>query len=480
MDINILKNLVFILKKYLSTYLMSSENLTMDIDTPGLIKDLQKLIKIPSVSARKQNLEECAKEIVQMMKEIGINSELIYLDNDDKKKSIPPLVYGEVKSKSNPNGKTVLFYNHYDVQPEEPIDLWKYDPFEGKVDGNLIYGRGASDDKGELITRLKAVEYFIKNYGDVPSNIKFVVEGEEEIGSNNISKYLEAYNSKFNTDLVIWEFGYVDQEQKPIISLGMKGLLYVELTAQGASRDVHSSLAVLIENPAWRIVQALSTLMDRRGRILIKDWYKEIKELSDEENAVVESEPFDEKSFKKEYGINRFINDLKGKSVKKALICEPTCNISGLNSGYSGQGAKTITPSKAMVKIDFRLVPNMDPLVQFKRLENHLKDNGFEDIKVTKIHGEAAGRTELSNQYVKVIQKSANEVFGDSIISISSAGTGPMYDFIEILKAPCISIGGTYVFSKIHSPNEFARIDLLEKTTKCMIRIIENLAKSVL
>jgi acetylornithine deacetylase/succinyl-diaminopimelate desuccinylase-like protein len=132
-----------------------------------------------------------------------------------------------------------------------------------------------------------------------------------------------------------------------------------------------------------------------------------------------------------------------------------------------------------MVKIDFRLVPNMDPLVQFKRLENHLKDNGFEDIKVTKIHGEAAGRTELSNQYVKVIQKSANEVFGDSIISISSAGTGPMYDFIEILKAPCISIGGTYVFSKIHSPNEFARIDLLEKTTKCMIRIIENLAKSV-
>lgn len=459
---------------------MSSNNLAMDIDTPGLIKDLQKLIKIPSVSARKQNLEECAKEIVQMMNGIGITAELIYLDTDDKNNSIPPLVYGEVKSKSNPNGKTVLFYNHYDVQPEEPIELWDCEPFEGKVDGNMIFGRGASDDKGELITRLKAVEFFIKNHGDVPTNIKFVVEGEEEIGSNNISKYLKAYDTKFKTDLVIWEFGYIDQEQKPIISLGMKGLLYVELTAQGAIRDVHSSLAVLIENPAWKIVQALSSLVDKEGRIQIKDWYKEVKEISNEENAVVESEPFDEESFKKEYGIDRFINDIRGKNVKKALICEPTCNISGLNSGYSGQGAKTITPSKAMVKIDFRLVPNMDPLVQFKRLESHLKENGFDDIKVTKIHGEAAGRTELSNQYVKVVQNSANEIFGDSILSISSAGTGPMYDFIDILKAPCISIGGTYIFSKIHSPNEFARIDLLEKTTKCMIRIIDNVGKSII
>jgi acetylornithine deacetylase/succinyl-diaminopimelate desuccinylase-like protein len=457
---------------------MSSNKLTIDIDTHGLISDLQKLIKIPSVSARNQNLEECAKEIVVMMKRIGINAELIYFD-DDQKNSTPPLVYGEVKSKSNPNGKTLLFYNHYDVQPEEPRDLWEYEPFEGKVEGNFIYGRGASDDKGELVTRLKAIEFFLKQRGDVPMNIKFLIEGEEEIGSKNISKYLKKYNTKFMTDVVIWEFGYIDQEQKPIISLGMKGLLYVELTAQGASRDVHSSLAVLIENPALRIVQALSTLVDREGNILIKDWFKEVKELSEEESLIVDSEPFDEESFKKEYGISKFINNLSGKRVKKALTCEPTCNISGLNSGYSGPGAKTITPSKAMVKIDFRLVPNMDPGIQFKRLEKHLEENGFEDIKVTLIHGEAAGRTALDNQYVKTIEKSANEIFGDSIISISSAGTGPMYDFIDLLKAPCISIGGTYIFSRIHSPNEFAKIDLLEKTTKCMIKIIDNISTTV-
>ena len=458
---------------------MSSNKLTIDIDTHGLISDLQKLIKIPSVSARKQDLEECAKEIVVMMKRIGINSELIYLDDDQRNSADPPLVYGEVKSKSNPNGKTLLFYNHYDVQPEEPRDLWEYEPFEGKVEGNLIYGRGASDDKGELVTRLKAIEFFLKQRGDVPMNIKFLIEGEEEIGSKNISKYLKKYNTKFKTDVVIWEFGYIDQEQKPIISLGMKGLLYVELTAQGASRDVHSSLAVLIENPALRIVHALSTLVDREGNILIKDWFKEVKELTEEESLIIYNEPFDEESFKKEYGINKFINNLNGKRVKKALACEPTCNISGLNSGYSGPGAKTITPSKAMVKIDFRLVPNMDPGLQFKRLENHLVENGFEDIKVMLIHGEAAGRTALDNRYVKIIEKSANEIFGDSIISISSAGTGPMYDFIDLLKAPCISIGGTYIFSRIHSPNEFAKIDLLEKTTKCMIKIIDNISTTV-
>ncbi|MGN6614288.1 MAG: M20/M25/M40 family metallo-hydrolase [Candidatus Nitrosocosmicus sp.] len=448
-----------------------------EIDIDKLIIDLQRLIRIPSVSAKKQNLEECAKEIVKMMKEIGISSELIYFEIDNIATTIPPLVYGEVKSKSNPNGKTILFYNHYDVQPEEPLDLWDYNPFEGTIKENKIFGRGASDDKGELITRLKAVEYLLKNTGDVPCNIKFLVEGEEEIGSNNISKYINKFKNKFKNDLVIWEFGYIDQEEHPIISLGMKGLLYVEMTANGPCRDVHSSLAVLIENPAWKLVQALSTLVDKNGKILIEDWYKEIKPLTKEEIKIIENEPLDEESFKKEYGIDKFINDINGKDVKKVLVNEPTCNIAGLISGYAGEGAKTIIPSKAIVKIDFRLVPNMDPVIQFQRLKKHLEKNGFNDIQVTWINGEASGRTEIENPYVKLVQEAANKIFGYSIISISSAGTGPMYEFIKLLKAPCISIGGTYIFSKIHSPNEYARIDMLEKTTKCMIMIINYMAK---
>ena len=170
---------------------MTINDLSLKINTNKLINDLQELMSIQIVSAKKQNLEECAKEIVKIMKEIGISSELIYFDKDDETSSVPPIVYGEVKSKSNPNGKTILFYNHYDVQPEEPLNLWDYNPFEGTVKGNKIFGRGASDDKGELITRLNAIEYLLNQTGDVPINIKFLVEGEEEIGSNNISKYIK-------------------------------------------------------------------------------------------------------------------------------------------------------------------------------------------------------------------------------------------------------------------------------------------------
>ena len=455
---------------------MAINDIISEIDTNKLINDLQRLIKISSVSARKQNLEECANEIVKIMREIGIFAELIYLNKNEKNEA-PPIVYGEIKSKSNPNGKTILFYNHYDVQPEEPLDLWEFKPFEGIVKGNKIFGRGASDDKGELITRLSAVEYFLKHTGDVPINIKFLVEGEEETGSNNISNYINKYKNKLKADLVIWEFGYIDQKERPIISLGMKGLLYVEMTAIGPSRDVHSSLAVLIENPAWKLVKALSTLVNKDGTILVKDWHKEVKKLTEEEVKMIENEPFDEESFKKEYGIKKFVNNISGKNIKRALTSDPSCNISGLVSGYTGEGAKTILPSKASVKIDFRLVPDMDPKLQFERLKKHLEENGFGDIQITNIHGEASGRTEINNPYVKIIQESASKVFGDSIISVSSAGTGPMYDFINILKVPCISIGGTYIFSRIHSPNEYARIDLLEKTTKCIITIINNISK---
>lgn len=434
----------------------------------ALISDLQKLIRQPSVSAKNLGLEECARLVAQVMKKSGIKTEILRIG-----KSIPPAVYGEVRSKKNPN-KTILFYNHYDVQPEEPLELWDDKPFSGKIKGNKIYGRGSADDKGELITRIKAVEAFLKTTGDVPCNIKFLVEGEEEIGSMHIEGYLKKYHKKLSCDGVIWEFGYVDEKDRPIISLGMKGLLYVELSIQESIRDAHSSLAVLIENPAWRLVEALKTLRDKDGRILIKDWYKEVDNFTSEELGVIASEPFDEKSFKKEYGIKRFVGKKKGIEIRKAIVGGPTCNIAGFSSGWEGPGAKTVLPSKALVKIDFRLVPKMNPIKQLARLKWHLKENGFGDIQVRMIHGEAASRTKIADPFVKTVKKAADDSFGSSIVSVSSAGTGPMYSFSKVLKAPCISVGSTYVYSRIHSPNEFARIDLLRKTTKCICKIMRK------
>ena len=443
----------------------------VDNNLNELISELQILIRQPSVSAKNEGIEECAKLVSKILKKSGIHSEVLRI-----KKGVAPLVFGEVKSKKNPN-KTLLFYNHYDVQPVEPFDLWNDPPFSGKIKGNKIFGRGSSDDKGELITRIKAVEAFLKTEKDVPCNVKFLIEGEEETGSANIDSYLKKYRKKFSCDGVIWEFGYVDSKNRPIIGLGMKGLLFVELIKEESKIDAHSSLAVIIKNPAWHLIEAVNTLRDSSGKILIKDWYKEVKPFSKKDIELLRAEPIDENSFKKEFGIRDFIGKKRGLELKKALAGNPTCNIAGMLSGYTGQGAKTVLPSKAVIKLDFRLVPDMNPKKQIQRLKKHLKNKGFGDIKIKVYHGEAAARTNSSEPFVKNVQTSADKVFGKSILNVSNAGTGPMHSFVKFLKAPCISIGSTYIFSKIHSPNEFTRIDLLKKTTKCMCQILEKFGK---
>ena len=436
-----------------------------------LVKDLCVLIQQPSVSAKNQGIKKCANLVKNTLKKSGIKTEILSM------KDYPPIVYGEVKSKKNPN-KTLLFYNHYDVQPVEPVELWDDDPFSGKIKGNRIYGRGSSDDKGELITRVRAVTSFLKVTGDVPCNVKFVIEGEEETGSAHIEEYLKKYRKKFSCDGVIWEFGHVDSKNRPIIDLVMKGLLYVELSLRESKMDAHSSLAVLIKNPAWRLVEAIKTLRTASGKILIKDWYKEVQPLSKLDIEILKSFPFDEKEFRKEYGIKEFLGNKSGLEIKKSLVAEPTCNIAGIVSGYYGEGAKTVLPAEARVKIDFRLVPKMNPKKQVMRLKRHLKVKGFSDIKIKVYHGEAAARTNPKHPFVSDVTEAARKSFGKYVLSVSSAGTGPMHAFTHILKAPAIAIGSTYVFSRIHSPNEFTRIDLLKKTTKCMCLVLDNFARS--
>ncbi|MCV0392034.1 MAG: M20/M25/M40 family metallo-hydrolase [Nitrosopumilus sp.] len=444
----------------------------VDSHMDNLISDLQTLIRQPSVSAKNEGIEECASLVQKILKKSGIPSEILRL-----KKGIAPIVYGEIKSKSNPK-KTLMFYNHYDVQPAEPFELWNDPPFSGVKKGNKIFGRGATDDKGELITRIKAVEACLKTTGDVPCNIKFVIEGEEETGSAHIEDYLKKYKKKFSCDGVIWEFGYVDSKNRPIIGLGMKGLLFVELSVKESKIDAHSSLAVLIKNPAWRLIEAVKSLRDSNGKILIKDWYEEVTPFSKKDLEIINKEPFDESVFKKEFGITSFVGGKKGLDAKKALVGGATCNIAGFVSGYTGDGAKTVLPGSALVKIDFRLVPKMEPKKQIMRLKKHLKENGFDDVTIKIFHGEAAARTDSSEPFVNQVKMAADKTFGKSIINVSNAGTGPMYPFVDLLKAPCISIGSTYMFSRIHSPNEFARVDLLKKTTKCICLIMENFGKS--
>lgn len=448
----------------------------VESDIDNLASQLQQLIRVPSVSAKKElTLLNCANLVSELMAKAGIKSEILTLN--DNLEQIPPIVYGEVKSKSNPNGKTILFYNHYDVQPAEQIELWDDDPFSGKIDGNFIFGRGSTDDKGELITRIKAVEYFLKEIGDVPCNLKFLIEGEEEVGSSHLEEYLTRYREKFLCDATIWEFGYVDEQERPIISLGMKGLLCVEIHAMCSNADLHSSLAVLVENPAWRIVHALRTIRDDNGLITIKNWFKDTRDFLPEELECIKQEDFDVSDFKRNYGLSKVFNENDIESIKKEYVGGVTANISGLFSGYIYEGSKTVLPSKAMAKLDFRLVPDMMPQKQFQLLREHLDNNGFKDVQLVYLSGEPASRIPINNEFAKLVELSAIEEYGNVIKSISSAGTGPMWYFNKILKCPCVGIGCTYKYSRMHSPNEFVRIDLIKKTTKCIGNIIENFGR---
>ena len=444
----------------------------IDQHMDDLLQDLQTLIRQPSVSAKNEGIEECANLVSNILKKAGLHSDILRLN-----KTAAPLVFAEIKSKCNPE-KTLLFYNHYDVQPIEPIDEWIHPPFSGKIIGTKIFGRGASDDKGELITRIKAVESYLKEYGDVPCNIKFCIEGEEENGSKNIEAYLRKFKNKFSCNAVIWEFGYIDTKNRPVIGLGMKGLLYVELELKESVRDVHSSFAVIIKNPVWRLIDALKTMRSDDGKILINGWYDDVKPLSKNDLQIIKKEPFNENDFKKEYGVSSFVGNKNAFEAKKSLVSDPTCNIAGIKSGYTGNGAKTVLPSTVKVKIDFRLVPNMDPKKQVKLLKLHLKRNGFSDISIKVLNAEAAARTSINEEIVDVVCNSAKQIFGDYILNISNAGTGPMHAFVHALRAPCVSIGSSYIFCRMHSPNEFAKIDLLNKTTKCLCLLIENFSRS--
>lgn len=435
----------------------------------GMVAGLQRLIRQPSVSARGEGIEECAELVRGMLEESGIRSEVLRV------RGAAPLVYGEVRSEQNPS-RTVLFYNHYDVQPEEPLDLWDDPPFAGVRRGNRVFGRGATDDKGELASRIWAIRALLDG-GGVPCNVKFAIEGEEETGSAHIAEYLRRHRRRLSCDGVIWEFGYVDARDRPVVGLGMKGLLYAELTARGPPRDAHSSLAPAVPNPAWRLLEALRSIRGPSGRILVRDWYREAVPFTRRELELLRREPLDVRAFRREFGPGALAG-MSALDAKKALAGGATCNIAGLASGYAGDGAKTVLPSKATAKLDFRLVPRMDPKRQEARLRRHLRERGFGDIGVRVFHGEAAARTDPSDPLVASACRAAVPHMGRPVLSVSNAGTGPMHAFVTALGAPCVSVGSTHVFSRMHSPNEFARVDLLVGAAKWVCGILEDYASA--
>lgn len=421
----------------------------------GFVKDIVKLASQPSVSARKEGIEECAAMVEKMLKETGATTKVLRLEG------AAPLIYGEIKS--NRSKKTMLFYNHYDVQPEEPLELWKSPPFKPEVRDGRIFGRGVSDNKGELVSRLKIVESFLKTQGELPCNVKFCFEGEEETGSVHLEEYVEKNGDLFKADGVIWEYGTVDLEGRPSVSLGVKGMIYLEFVVKSLTQDAHSSYAAALPSAPWRLVRLLSILKDKDDRMLVPGWYDGVKALSEDEVRILEDTPFDGDAFLKNYGAKEFLGRMTPEQAKKALVQRPTGNIAGIWAGYEGPGSKTVLPKEIHAKMDFRLVPEQDPADLWKKLRQYLDSNGFGDVEMQLESMEPAARTPYTDPFAKAAIEAAEKVYQKKpIIELSSPGTGPLYIFTRRFKMPSVDIGISALDGGIHAPNENVKLENLK------------------
>lgn len=429
------------------------------------IDELSKLVAQPSIAALNLGLSECADMVADMLKIRGFKVRLLSTGG-------PPVVFGE---RSGQNDKTILIYNHYDVQPADPLELWDSPPFEPEIRDGKLYGRGTTDDKGHLVARLFAIDALLETHSKLPCNIKFIIEGEEETGSGNLHQFVKDHQELLSADACIWEFGGVDHREIPIQYLGLRGICYVELSVETAKVDVHSGLGgSIFPNAAWRLVWALSTLKDRDERVRIPGFYDPVKPPSARDRQLMAALPEVAEEYRDRYGIEHFLKGLTGGvELQIAQVFEPTCTICGLTSGYQGLGSKTVLPARASAKIDFRLVPDQEPALVLEQLRQHLDAEGFSDIQIKDLGGEPPARTNPDDPFVDLVVQTAEPVYGMPMqIVPTTGGSGPNYPFIHFLNLPVVTAGAGYPGSLAHAPNENMRLDLYLKHAKHIARII--------
>ncbi len=434
------------------------------------IDQLGRLCAQPSISAQGIGIDECAALTADMLREQGFSAEILPTGGS-------PIVYGESAGRSD---RTLLFYNHYDVQPPEPLELWDTPPFTLTRVGDTLYARGVSDDKGQLITRMAAAAAVRDVLGELPLRLKYCVEGEEEVGSPNIPGAIDAYKDKFAADGCIWEFGSVDYSGRPEQTLGMRGLCYVELSVETAALDCHSGLGgSLIPNAAWRLVWALSTIKGPDERIRIPGFYANARPATERDLAYLAQQPDQSAEFLETYGLDGFLLGMTGGlELRRAAVFEPTATINGLNSGYQGPGAKTVLPAQASAKIDFRLVPDQTPEEIVPLLRAHLDAEGFEDVAVRYVAGVKPARTDPDHPFVQLSIQAAEDVYSlEPIVEPLIGGSGPLHPFIHVLGLPVVTSGCGHPQSRVHAPNENIRIPDFINGIRHTARIITRFAE---
>ncbi len=434
----------------------------------GLLEELNEFLRMPSISAQDDTsggFRECANWVLERLRDAGAEARLMETDGH-------PVVYAEIGA----GDKTLLSYGHYDVQPPEPLELWESDPFEPTIRDGSLYARGVADDKGDVLTRIQALRLYIEEHGSIPFKLKFFIEGEEEIGSPNLAPFARKNKDLLSADACLWEGSMKDEAGHPVIFCGTKGMAYVELRARGASHDLHSMYGGIAPNPVWRLIQALRTIKDENGEITLDGFEELIEPPSEQDLEAISRIPFDDAELCRSWGVEALDRNLTGEDALREMLLRPTANIAGIMSGYTGPGSKTIVPSEAFVKMDFRLVSGQSPEPVVGLIRAHLARRGFDDIEVVDLHGVEAAKTPIDSPVVRTSVQTWEDLGrDDAVVYPTIGGSGPTSLIATELGIPTVMTGNVANSgSRIHSPNESVRLDDYFETIRYFTRFFER------
>ena len=416
------------------------------------INELKDFLRIPSISTlaeNKKEINDCASFVMEKLKQAGMSRVDIFQSEGH------PIVYGEWLGA--PGKPTILVYGHYDVQPVDPIDLWESPPFEPTIKDGKIYARGATDDKGQMFMHVKSVESFFKTVGSPPLNIKFLIEGEEEIGSEHLEPFINNNLDLLKCDAVLISDTSLYAPGVPTLTYGLRGLAYMEVEVTGPNRDLHSgTFGGAVGNPVNVLAQMISKLHDKEGKITIPGFYKDVLKLTKKEKENYKLLKFSEKKFAKELGVTKLHGE-KGFTTLERIWARPTLDCNGIFGGFTGKGAKTVLPSKATAKISMRLVPNQDPNKVAKQFTKHIQKLATKcvKVKVLNLHGGFPSMTSLDSKASIAAAKAMEKAFGKKTVFIREGGSIPIVTvFAKKLKAPVVLMGLGLNSENLHSPNE--------------------------
>ncbi len=438
---------------------------------PRMLDELFSLIRIPSISAKPEHHDDmlaCAERWRQLLLEAGADETMVMPSQGN------PMVFAQ--KTVNPEAKTVLIYAHYDVMPAEPLELWKSAPFEPEVRDGHIWARGADDDKGQSFIQVKAFEYLVKN-GLLTHNVKFIFEGEEEIGSPSLEAFCQDHRELLKADIILVSDTSMLGADLPSLTTGLRGLAYWEIEVTGPNRDLHSGhFGGAVANPINVLCQMLARIVDADGRITVPGFYDDVEEVPQAEREMIAHIPFDEERYKAAIGVKELFGE-KGYSTLERNSCRPSFDVCGIWGGYTGEGSKTVLPSKAYAKVSCRLVPHQDHHKISQLFADYIQSiaPATVQVKVTPIHGGQGYVCPITLPAYQAAEKGFEKAFGRKPLAVRRGGSIPIIStFEQVLGIKTVLMGFGLESNAIHSPNENMPLDILRKGIEAVVEFHLN------